>query len=145
MLEVGNGKMTTAEYRSHFSFWCLLSAPLMAGNDLRTMTAETREILTNKEVIAVDQDPLGMQGRKIADTGPVEVWMKPLSNGGHAVILFNRGSTTAPISVTWERIGLAPDFEAGVRDLWARKDLGKFKGRFTAKVDPHDVVMVRIE
>ena len=145
MLEVGNGKMTTAEYRSHFSFWCLLSAPLIAGNDLRTMTQETREILTNKEVIAVDQDPLGMQGRKVADTGPFEVWMKPLSNGGRAVILFNRGSTTAPISVTWEQIGFAPGFEAGVRDLWARKELGKFKGRFTARVDPHDVVMVRIE
>jgi alpha-galactosidase len=145
MLEVGNGKMTTAEYRSHFSFWCLLSAPLIAGNDLRTMTQETREILTNKEVIAVDQDPLGMQGRKVADTGPFEVWMKPLSNGGRAVILFNRGNTTAPIPVTWEQIGFAPGFEAGVRDLWARKELGKFKGRFMAKVDPHGVVMVRIE
>jgi len=144
MLEVGNGKMTKAEYRSHFSFWCLLSAPLMAGNDLRAMTAETREILTNKEVIAVDQDPLGMQGHKVADTGPFEGWMKPLSNGDRAVILFNRGNTTAPISVTWEQIGLPPGFEAGVRDLWARKDLGKFKGRFTAKVEPHDVVMLRI-
>jgi alpha-galactosidase len=145
MLEVGNGKMTTAEYRSHFSFWCLLSAPLMAGNDLRTMTVETKEILTNKEVIAVDQDPLGMQGHKVVDTGPTEVWMKPLSKGGRAVILFNRGSMTAPISVAWETIGLSPAFEAGVRDLWARKDLGKFKGRFTARVDPHDVVMLRIQ
>jgi len=145
MLEVGNGKMTTAEYRSHFSFWCLLSAPLMAGNDLRAMTAETREILMNKEVIAVDQDPLGMQGRKVADSGPFEAWMKPLSNGGRAVILFNRGNATAPISVTWEQIGLAPDSEASVRDLWARKELGKFKGRFMARVEPHDVVMVRIQ
>jgi alpha-galactosidase len=145
MLEVGNGKMTTAEYRSHFSFWCLLAAPLMAGNDLRAMTPETREILINKEVIAVDQDPLGMQGRKVADNGPAEVWMKPLSNRARAVILFNRGSVTAPISVSWEQIGLAPGFEAGVRDLWAKKDLGRFKGRFTARVDAHDVVMVRIE
>jgi len=144
MLEVGNGKMTTAEYRSHFSFWCLLAAPLMAGNDLRSMTPEIKEILTNKEVIAVDQDPLGMQGRKVFDGGAVEVWMKPLSGTARAVILFNRGSVAAPISVTWEQIGLAPGVEAQVRDLWAKQDVGKIKGRFMAKVDPHNVVMIRV-
>jgi alpha-galactosidase len=145
MLEVGNGKMTTAEYRSHFSFWCLLAAPLMAGNDLRAMTAETKEILTNKEVIAIDQDPLGMQGRKIADGGATEVWMKPLSQSARAVILFNRGSVAAPITVSWEQLGLAPGVEAQVRDLWAKKDLGPFKARYMARVGPHDVVMIRVQ
>jgi alpha-galactosidase len=117
----------------------------MAGNDLRTMAPETKDILTNKEVIAVDQDPLGMQGRKIADGGATEVWMKPLSGVARAVILFNRGSAAAPVVVSWEQIGLAPGVEAQVRDLWAKKDLGKLKGRFMAKVEPHDVVMIRVQ
>jgi alpha-galactosidase len=145
MLEVGNGKMTAVEYRTHFSFWCLLAAPLMAGNDLRHMTPETKEILTNKEVIAVDQDPLGMQGRKVVDKGAVEVWMKPLSRAARAIILFNRGSAIAPVSVFWEQIGLAPSAAAQVRDLWARKDLGSLRDHFTAEVEPHGVVMVRIQ
>ena len=145
MLEVGNGHMTISEYRTHFSFWCLLAAPLMAGNDLRQLTPETKEILLNKEVIAVDQDPLGMQGRKVFDGGAVEVWMKPLSGTARAVILFNRGSAASPISVSWEQIGLAPGIDAQVRDLWAKKDLGSFKTRFTVTVKPHDVVMIRVQ
>jgi alpha-galactosidase len=145
MLEVGNGGMTTGEYRAHFSFWCLMAAPLMAGNDLRNMTAETHEILTNKEVIAVDQDALGVQGRKVGDGGAIEVWMKPLVGTARAVILFNRGTEVAPIRVSWDQIGLARDAEAHVRDLWAKKDLGAFKGSFEARVAPHDVVMIRVQ
>jgi alpha-galactosidase len=144
MLEVGNGKMTNTEYRAHFSLWCLLAAPLMAGNDLRNMTSETKEILTNKEVIAINQDPLGIQGCKVSDGGAVEVWMKPLSGGERAVILFNRGSVIAPISVSWEQIGLGAGISAQVRDLWARKNLGSIKDRFTARVEPHGVVMIRV-
>jgi alpha-galactosidase len=144
MLEVGNGGLTTAESRAHFSFWALLAAPLMAGNDLRAMSAETREILTNREVIAVDQDPLGMQGRKVRDNGPQEVWMKPLADGSRAVILFNRGTEAGDIAVSWEEIGLAPAGQALVRDLWKKADAGSFRGRFEAKAAPHDVVMVRI-
>jgi len=85
-----------------------------------------------------------MQGRKVFDGGATEVWMKPLSGTARAVILFNRGSVVAPITVTWEQIGLAPGVEAQVRDLWAKKDLGPTKGRFTAKVNPHDVAMIRV-
>jgi alpha-galactosidase len=144
MLEVGNGGLTNAESRAHFSFWALLAAPLMAGNDLRAMSAETREILTNREVIAVDQDPLGMQGRKVRDNGPQEVWMKPLADGSRAVILFNRGTEAGDIAVSWEEIGLAPAGQALVRDLWKKADAGSFRGRFEAKAGPHDVVMVRI-
>jgi alpha-galactosidase len=144
MLEVGNGGLTAGESRAHFGFWALFAAPLMAGNDLRSMSAETREILTNPEVIAVDQDSLGMQGRKVRGNGPQQVWMKPLGDGSKAVILFNRGTEAGNIGVPWEDIGLAPGSKALVRDLWKKVDVGSFAGRYEAKVAPHDVVMVRI-
>jgi alpha-galactosidase len=144
MLEVGNGGMTAAEYRAHFSFWALFAAPLMAGNDLRSAAPETLAILTNREVIAVDQDVLGMQGRKVRDDGAHEVWLKLLADGSRAVILFNRGSEAADIVTSWEEIGLYPAGPALVRDLWKKADLGSFVGRFSARVDPHGVAMVRI-
>ena len=144
MLEVGNGGMTDAEYRSHFSFWCLLAAPLMAGNDLGAMTPATREILTNREVIAVDQDPLGKQGSRVRDDGDLEVWARPLADGSRAVILFNRSAKPAAVAVGWTEIGYPKTVEAKVRDLWQHKDLGAFKGSFQATVAPHGVVMVRI-
>ncbi len=144
MLEVGNGGLNAAESRAHFSLWALLAAPLMAGNDLRSMSKETLEILTNPEVIAVDQDLLGMQGRRVKDNGAYEVWMKPLADGSRAVILFNRGTKPWDIAASWDDIGLAPASKALVRDLWKKADLGSFTGRFEAKVEPHGVVMVRI-
>jgi alpha-galactosidase len=144
MLEVGNGGMTTTEYRSHFSFWCLLAAPLMAGNDLANMTPEIKEILTNKEVIAVNQDPLGVQGRRVQKNGDSEVWSKQLKDGSRAVILLNRGPADADISVSWEGLGYPAHLSAGVRDLWAKKDLGKSIGTFSAKVPSHGVVMIRV-
>ena len=144
MLEVGNGVLTPAENRAHFSFWALLAAPLMAGNDLAAMTSEVREILTNREVIAVDQDPLGMQGRKVGDDGVREVWTKPLADGSKAVILFNRGSEEAPLVAEWEALGLYPGTRALVRDLWTKQDQGVFSGRYEAKVSPHGVVMLRL-
>src|SRR5262249_6721291 len=93
MLEVGNGGMTNTEYRSHFSLWAIMAAPLMAGNDLRGMTPEIRDILTNKEVIAIDQDPLGRQGRRVAKDGDFEVYAKQLQDGSRAVMLLNRHHT----------------------------------------------------
>jgi alpha-galactosidase len=144
MLEVGNGGLNSAETRSHFSFWCLLAAPLMAGNDLRSMSAETRDILTKTEVIAIDQDPLGMEGRRIRKSASSEVWEKSLSGNRHAVILFNRGAVEQTIAVSWYEIGLPPESAPSVRDLWAGKDLGTVKGTYTAKVAPHDVVMLRV-
>ena len=145
MLEVGNGGMTTTEYRSHFSLWCLLSAPLMAGNDLRTMSNEIKEILTNREVIAVNQDPLGLQGRRVKREGDREVWSKQLADGGRAVVLFNRGSQPAELSVSWTDIGYPQNLPAQVRDLWAAKDLGKLTGKFTADVPSHGVVMITVK
>ena len=144
MLEVGNGGLSTAESRAHFSFWCLFAAPLIAGNDLRNMSKETLEILTNREAIAVDQDPLGMPGRKVRDNGPQEVWMKPLADGSRAVILFNRGNEPSDIGVSWDEIGLPAAGQALVRDLWRQADVGASAGRYQAKVGPHDVVMVRV-
>ncbi|HUL78377.1 MAG TPA: glycoside hydrolase family 27 protein [Vicinamibacteria bacterium] len=144
MLEVGNGGLKPAENRAHFSFWALLAAPLMAGNDLEAMKPEVREILTNREVIAVDQDPLGMQGRRVWQDGTREVWMRPLADGGKAAILFNRGSEESVFAVAWDQIGLFPSGKALVRDLWKKADVGTFTGRYEAKVDAHGVVMVRV-
>jgi alpha-galactosidase len=144
MLEVGNSGLSETESRAHFSFWALFSAPLMAGNDLRDMTPETLAILTAPEVIAVDQDPLGVQGRRVWDRGPQEVWMKPLSDGSRAVILFNRGTEPSEITARWEDVGLFPGGPALVRDLWKKADIGTFTGSYKATVEPHGVVMIRV-
>lgn len=144
MLEVGNGGMTDVEYRSHFSLWAIMAAPLIASNDLRDMTQATKSILTNPEVIAVDQDPAGVQGVRVYSSSTLEVWSKPLeASGARAVVLFNRGDEAADIGVNWSDIGLAAG-DATVRDLWARADLGLFAGGFSANVPAHGVVMVKI-
>ena len=145
MLEVGNGGMTTAEYRAHFSLWAILAAPLIAGNDLRDMKPEIREILTPKEVIAVDQDPAGNQGRRVRKDGNLEVWSKVLQDGSRAVVLLNRGSADADISATWEALGYPAHVSAKVRDLWQQKDLGERRGNFSSTVAPHSVVMVTVK
>src|SRR5512133_155985 len=144
MLEVGNGGMTTTEYRSHFSLWAMLAAPLMAGNDLGKMSPEIKEILTNKEVIAIDQDPLGMAGRRVIKDGDLEVWSRPLKDGSRAVILFNRGAEEKEIAVQWTDLGYPVHLAAQVRDLWQHKDLGRVSGKFAARVGSHDVMMVKI-
>jgi len=145
MLEVGNGGMTDTEYRSHFSLWALLAAPLISGNDLRNMRPEIHDILTNKEVIAVNQDALGREGERVAKNGELEVWAKQLKDGSRAVILLNRGSGEQQISVNWEEIGYPREVSATVRDLWQHKDLGKFTGKFSATVASHGVVMVTVK
>jgi len=144
MLEVGNGGMTTEEYRAHFSMWAMLAAPLMAGNDLRTMTPAIRDILVNRDVIAVNQDPLGRQGRKVRDDGDTEVWAKELADGSRAVALLNRGATPAAVAVSWPEVGYTAGLEATVRDLWTHADVGKARGRYVATVPGHAAVLVRI-
>lgn len=144
MLEVGNGGMTLEEYRAHFSMWAILAAPLIAGNDLRTMPPEILEILTNREVIAVDQDPAGIQGNIVDDTGTgLQVWAKPLADGSRAVALLNRSETQADITARWEKIGLPPG-DASVRDLWAHEERGVARDSYTASVPAHGVVMLKI-
>ncbi len=145
MLEVGNGGMTTTEYRAHFSMWCLLAAPLMAGNDLRHMSAEIHDILTNKEVIAIDQDPMGRQGRRVKRDGGLEVWARQLADGGRAVALLNRTGAEATITVSWTDLGYPDHVPAKVRDLWAKKDLGEKSGSFSSPVASHGVVMVTVK
>jgi alpha-galactosidase len=145
MLEVGNGGMTDEEYRAHFSLWAVLAAPLIAGNDVRNMSEVTRAILTNREVIAVDQDPLGMQGTLVASNPPeLQVWTKPLADGSKAVVLLNRSALAASMTVRWSRIGLTDGQAATVRDLWAHQDRGTASGRFSATVAPHGAVMLRV-
>ena len=142
MLEIGNGKMTHDEYLTHMSLWCILAAPLLAGNDLSKMTAETLEILTNPEVVAVDQDQAGIQGYPVAQEGPLDVWVKPLWDGGKAVGLFNRGESAMPVTAHFRDIGIGD--QANVRDLWAKRDLGVVQNRFTAVVPKHGVVLVKV-
>ena len=143
MLEIGNGGMTNTEYRTHMSLWSLLAAPLLAGNDLRTVSPDILDILTNKEVIAVDQDPLGKQARRVSKDGDLEVWARPLSGGAYAAGLFNRGESEAKVTARWSDIGL--NGSARVRDLWAHADRGSASDEFSAQVPSHGVVMIRLE
>ncbi len=142
MLEIGNGGMTGTEYQTHMSLWCLLASPLLAGNDIRDMQPGIAEILMNKEVIAVDQDKLGKQGVRVAKEGDLEVWAKPLADGGHAVGLFNRGEGTAKVTAKWSDIGVSGSHK--VRDLWKHEELGKMAEAFSAEVPSHGVRMVKI-
>jgi alpha-galactosidase len=144
MLEVGNGGMTTTEYESHFSLWAMLAAPLVAGNDLSKMDADTLRILTNKDVIAVDQDPLGKQGTRKQKEGDLEIWVRPLQGGEFAAVLFNRGKTPADMKLKWDRLGLPEDRKADVKDLWSKKLTKSVSGSYAGKVAPHGVIMVRV-
>lgn len=145
MLEIGNGGMTDVEYRSQFSLWAIMAAPLIAGNDLRQMSKATLETLTNKEVIAIDQDPLGAQGTMVESSDKdLLIYAKRLKDPKEkAVVLFNRTDTGSPMTVHWNRISLPPG-TAKVRDLWAHKDLGKFKDSYKTFVPAHAAVMLTI-
>jgi alpha-galactosidase len=145
MLEVGNGGMTTTEYRSHFSLWAILAAPLIAGNDLGGMKPEIGEILMNKEVIAVDQDPLGKQGKRVRHENGQDIFVKPMQDGGVAVVMLNRGKEEQTITLKWADAGLAADKSVAIRDLWQHKDLGTFTGSFAAPVASHGTVTIRIK
>jgi alpha-galactosidase len=145
MMEVGNG-LNDTEGRTHFSMWAILAAPLIAGNDIRSMSATTKATLTNAEVIAVDQDPMGSQGRKVATPATnLEVWSKTLAGTNvRAVALLNRGGSAASITVQWSALGI-PTGAATVRDLWSHTDLGSMTGSYTASSVPsHGVVMLKI-
>jgi alpha-galactosidase len=143
MLEIGNGGMTADEYRTHMSLWSLLAAPLLAGNDLRSMSEETKSILMNAEVIAIDQDPDAQPVKKISEQGPLVVAARRLMHQTWAVGLFNRGEAAAKLSVTWKELGLHGKLQ--VRDLWAHKDLGKVADQFSTEVPSHGVVLITIK
>ncbi len=138
MLEVGNPGLTVDESRAHFSLWCMLAAPLMAGNDLRNMTPEIHSILTNKEVIGLDQDPLGHQAVKYRDYGGLEIWSKDLSDNSKAYAVLNRSDKPREVS---EYLGPAKT----VRDLWKHTDINlAYGGYFRAIVEPHSVVVLKL-
>jgi len=147
MLEVGNGGMTDSEYRTHFSLWAIMAAPLIAGNDLRSMDQATRDILMAPEVIAVDQDPLGIQGVRLSSPNAgkgFEIWSKPLAGTNtRAVLLLNRSEIEASMSVRWTDLDL-PAGPAAVRDLWARSNLGIYHNGYGAIVQPHAVVLIKV-
>lgn len=144
MLEIGNGGLSYEESKAHFSMWCMLAAPLIAGNDLRNMSAETKSILMNKELIALNQDPMGKQGVKIRDDGDFEVWTKQLYDGSKAIAFLNRSESNSEMSVQWSEIGYPNHLEILVRDLWLKKDFGKYKGGFSTNVPSHGVVVVKV-
>jgi alpha-galactosidase len=142
MLEVGNGGMKPDEYRVHMALWALLAAPLLSGNDLRNMTSETKKMLTNSEVIAVDQDAKGVQGHRVWDEGPLEIWAKSLADGSSAVGLFNRGESELKITLDFKTLGI--NGRAKLRDLWQHKDVGVADDSYTAAVPKHGVVLLKV-
>jgi len=144
MLEVGNGGMTTDEYKTHFSLWCMLAAPLMAGNDLATMSESTREILTNRDVIAVDQDPLGREATRAVAADGVEVFVKPLADGGVAVGVFNRSDKESLAAFPWSAVGLA-SAPGTIRDLWRHASVKVEAAGYSGPVPAHGVVMLRLK
>ena len=143
MLEVGNGGMTYEEYKVHFGLWCLSKAPLLIGCDITNMSEETFEILTNEEVIAINQDSLGVQGKKLESNDGKEVWGGPLSDNAFVVMLLNRGSSSAEIEANFEKIGIK-EGEYVVRDLWEKKDLGVYTDSFKATVESHSGILIKI-
>lgn len=146
MMVVGMQGLSETQNRVHMSLWAISGAPLIVGADLSRLNGTTAGILKNPEVIAVDQDSLGLQSILVAQPSPgLQVWAKPLAHGGeHAVVLFNRTAAAAQISVRWREVGLVPSASATVRDLWARKDLGSYRSSYSATVPPGDAVMLTL-
>jgi alpha-galactosidase len=134
--------LTPNEQYSHVSLWCLLAAPLIFSGDITRLDDFTLNLLTNDEVIEVDQDPLGGPGRRVAKDGSLEVWSRPMEDGSLAVGLFNRGEGIRVIEAKWEDLGIRGPQK--VRDLWRQRDVGVFEGKFEALVAPHGVVLVRL-
>ena len=141
MLEVGNGGMNPTEYRTHMSLWALLAAPLLAGNDLSRMNPDALAILTNRDVISIDQDPAGQQGDRVRAEGPLELWVKPLAGGGKAVGLFNRSDLPAEMAVDFSELGVSGPVRA--RDIWSGQDLGSIHS-YQATIPAHGVVLLRL-
>lgn len=135
--------MNGDEYRTHMSLWAILAARLLAGNDLTTITPETIALLTNREVIAIDQDRLGMRGDRVSAEGPLEIWARSLSDGSKAVGIFNRHATALSETVNLKQLGFERAVQ--VRDIWQAKDLGTMQTDYTVVVPPHGVVLLRVK
>lgn len=147
MLEVGNPGLTVNEARAHFTMWCILAAPLICGNDLKNMPPEIEEILLQKELIAIDQDPLGKQGFKIYDEGNFEIWQKPLSNGAMAICLLNLENEDKEFQLKWKDLNRIKDFEGEyqIYNIWEQKTVGNTSSERIEKIPARDVVVYRLE
>jgi len=143
MLEIGNGRMTDDEYRTQMSLWCILAAPLFAGNDLTKMSQATLETLTNSEVIAVDQDTAGIQGRRIWQEGPAQIWLKPLADGSKALAVLSTQTRPTVVTVDLKELGLPETVQA--RDLWRRKNMGTIRQRLSVTIPRHGTVLLKIQ
>jgi alpha-galactosidase len=145
MLVVGINDMPLNEAKAHFSMWCMMAAPLMAGNDLRTMTYNTQDILTNPELIAINQDHLGKQGFKIEDMGNFEIWQKPLANNDIAICLFNRETKSKKYQLNWSKMKIK-DFNGSynVKDLWKNKEIGTTNNELSIEIPARDVIVFKL-
>jgi len=153
MLEVGNG-LTAAENRAHFSLWCMLAAPLIAGNDMRKMDGQTRDVLTNKEVIALDQDSLGIEAMKYGEKDSLQIWFKPLANGQWGACFVNRSNKPRQIEFNWQNENVKDELSKAelntqatsykLRDLWSQKNIGDTKNTLKATIAAHDVLVLRL-
>jgi len=154
MLQVGNGGMTVNEDRAHFSMWCMLAAPLMAGNDLKNMSSQTHDILTNIDAIDIDQDTKGIQGFKYKSEEGLEIWLKPLSAGDWAVCFLNRSVDIKTIDFDWIKNKINDEFSKRIldasvetfkiKDVWTKKELGDTQKPLKADVLSHDVLLLRL-
>ncbi|KAH3764526.1 alpha-galactosidase precursor [Pelomyxa schiedti] len=144
MLEVGNGGMTDTEYQSHFSLWAVVKAPLIIGCDITAMSNATFDILTAQELIAVNQDPLGEQARRVAEYVDTEVWSGALSGGKYVGLLLNKGLVTRDVEAKFSLMGMTDTTSCIVRDLWAQQNVGVFTGHVTFKVPSHGVVVISL-
>ncbi len=146
MLEVGNAGLTVTESRSHFTLWAMLASPLFAGNDLRDMSEDIRAVLTNKDVIAINQDPDGVSAWRFGIVPDrYETWIKPLSNGEWAVCVLNSSLQDQSITIEWERLARQLPGEFAVHNVWANTDLGTTHEDLTATVASHDVLLLRLK
>jgi alpha-galactosidase len=154
MLEVGNG-MSVNQDRAHLSMWCMIAAPLISGNDLRTMSPQTQGILANKEVIAIDQDSLGIQGFKHVVNDSVETWLKPLKRGEWAMCLLNRSKHPRTVQIDWKTLSVTDNFSNRtldtaskdsykIRDLWLKKDIGDTRKLLKATIPAQDVLFLKL-
>ncbi len=154
MMEVGNG-LTVEEDRAHFSLWCMVASPLMAGNDLRKMSQETIDILTNKEVVAINQDPLGIQGFRCYKEGDLEIWAKPLQDDALALCFLNLDDDVQKVEFDWQHHKVIKDdqfqkhfnfntTQYKIRELWAHKDVGTTETPYSTKIKAHDVKVLKL-
>jgi alpha-galactosidase len=143
LLQVGRAGLSNEESRAQVALWAILAAPLIASNDVRNMDALTRALLVNRQVLAVDQDAGGRQGRRLRRDRDLDIWVRPLTDGDWAIVLLNRGGSEVPATLSWTELGLPPHGSLLLRDLWTGRNLGRQRGNFATTLAPHSVLLMR--